>query len=60
MTRDEAIQALQQHLLACLQRAKAGQEVLFSQPWTDLMNNEAFYRWVLRALEREDADDETD
>ena len=45
--------------LACLEKARAGTEVVFSQPWTDLMNSEAFYRWILSALEEGTRDGKT-
>ena len=43
--------------LRCLARATEGREVVNTQAWIDLMNSEGFYRWLLRALEREIADD---
>lgn len=43
--------------LRCLEQAKKGREVVHTQAWIDLMNSEGFYRWLLRALEREIADD---
>ncbi len=33
--------------MRCLARATEGREVVNTQAWIDLMNSEAFYRWIL-------------